>query len=377
MIKARIGVSGTGVIARQLVRAINRVDDLGVSFVLTRRSPFAVDNFTPRDCLTNCLTSMIRESDVIVECSGDPVHAADVVEAAFVSGIPVVTMNTEFHVTCGSYFVGKGWLSEAEGDQPGALAALALDVRAMGFEPVVYGNMKGFLNHVPSPGDMAYWGARHSISQEQVTAFTDGTKLQMEQVLVANHHDATIVKQGMIGIEGMDRLAAARRLSHIASGLGQSVVDYVLNRDNPSGVFITATIDPVEADMLRYLKMGCGPYYYFERSYHLCGLEIIKTIRRSLRGDRPLLDNSVAPRLSVAAIAKRDLLVGDYIQRGMGSFDLRGEAVVADEVPGHIPIGIISSAILRRPVPRGGILTWDDIELPTSNAYRLTRRLFP
>ena len=52
-------------------------------------------------------------------------------------------------------FVERGLLSEAEGDQPGCLAALAEDAVATGFQPLVYCNMKAFLNRDPNPEECA------------------------------------------------------------------------------------------------------------------------------------------------------------------------------------------------------------------------------
>ena len=374
--QARIGISGTGFIARQLLRALARTTDLQPVAVLSRREPEAVEGFPEPNLLTSRVDALAEGSDVVVECCGDPVQAARVVEAAFQLGRPVVTMNTEFHVTCGSAFVGRGWLSEAEGDQPGCTAALARDVKAMGFTPLVYGNMKGFLNHTPTPEEMAYWGGRQGISLEQVTAFTDGTKVQMEQVLLANGCGATILRQGLVGVQGPDRQAAALELGRLAEAHGAPVADYILERGHPPGVFVTAAADPAEADAMRYYKMGDGPHYVFERPYHLCSLEIAKTIREALAGAPPLLNNGDRPAVSVAAIAKRDLAAGERISRGMGGFDLRGEAVLAEAAPGHVPLGIVLNAVLRRPVAAGGVLGWDDVELPDSLALRLTRQLF-
>ena len=374
--KARIGISGTGFIARQLLRALARTSDLEPTAVLSRRPVADLGDVPLAPMLTNAVADLVERCDLVVECSGDPIHTADVVAAAFGRGLPVVTMNTEFHVTCGSAFVGQGWLSEAEGDQPGCTAALARDVRAMGFTPLVYGNMKGFLNHHPTPDDMAYWGGRQGISLEQVTAFTDGTKVQMEQALLANGCGASILRQGLVGVPGSDRVAAARELGRMAEAHGSPVADYILERGHPPGVFVTATADPAEADALRYYKMGEGPHYVFERPYHLCALEIAKTIREALLGATPLLNNGPRPTVSVAAIAKRDLAAGERIARGMGGFDLRGEAVLAEAAPGHVPLGIVLDGVVRRPVAAGAILGWDDMELPDSLALRLTRRLF-
>ena len=77
-------------------------------------------------------------ADVIFECSGDPIYTTDVVDAACRADVPVVNMNTELHVTAGSYFIGCELISETEGGQPGCQAALREEVLELGFRPLVY-----------------------------------------------------------------------------------------------------------------------------------------------------------------------------------------------------------------------------------------------
>lgn len=373
---AAVGIVGTGFVARQLIRSLLRTADLGVAAVLTRRSLQSVTDFPVAERLTNSLDGFLDQSELVVECSGDPRHAADVVAATFQRGLPVATMNSEFHVTCGSYFVGKGYLTESEGDQPGSLAALAQDAEAMGFRPLVYGNMKGFLDLDPSLNSMRHWAQRHGFTLEQVTSFTDGTKLQCEQALVANGLGATIARPGMLGLAAEDKGSAQAELARRALALGSPISDYILHSSLPPGVFIAANHDDAEREALRAYKLGPGPAYVLERPFHLCALEIGKTIRGVLRGERPLLDNSAAPRISVATVAKRNLPAGHRIRRGMGGFDLRGEAVIASECPGHLPIGVVHDAVLVHSVPAGCRLSWQDVELPDSLAVRIARELF-
>ena len=89
-----------------------------------------------------------------------------------------------------------------------------------------------------------------------------------------------------------------------------------------------------------------------------------------LRGGGVLLDNSADPTISVATIAKRDLKAGETIKKGIGSFDVRGIAVKIKEHKGHVPIGLMKDAIIKRPVAAGAELTFDDIELPDSLAVK-------
>ena len=141
--KKRVSVIGTGFISRGFTLAMEHYPDLALSRILTRRDISSCGEFPRKDLLTNSVAELIDHSDIIVECSGDVIHATAVIDQVLQAKKPVVTMNTGFHVTTGSYFVGKGIVTEAEGDQPGCLAALHEDVTAMGLNRWFTG-MKGF-----------------------------------------------------------------------------------------------------------------------------------------------------------------------------------------------------------------------------------------
>ncbi len=83
---------------------------------------------------------------------------------------------------------------------------------------------------------------------------------------------------------------------------------------------------------------------------------------------RILLNNTLHPRISVAAIAKRKLTKGTRIERGIGSFEVRGEAVRILDEPDHVPIGLLADAVLTRDVEAGELLRFDDVELPDTLA---------
>lgn len=367
--KYRIGISGTGFIASGLMLALKYHSELVVSRVLTRRPIDQVSIPIAKDCLTNAVDDLIHESDLIVECSGDVLHGTDVAEAVLKSGLPVVTMNSELQTVSGTMLSSLGMLVEAEGDQPGSLAALHREVIDMGFEPIAYGNIKRFLNLNPTREDMEYWSKRQGISMDQVTAFTDGTKVQIEQALVANGLNATIVCRNLSGIPCKDLEDGAQRLGEIADGIGQPISDYVLSSNAPAGVFIVAKHSSEQVPYLEYLKLGKGPYYVIVRPYHLCHLEIPRTILAVLRGDdRARFNNGVQPTVQVVAVAKRVLAKGDRIKRGLGSFDVRGEAVKIKNCPEGVPIGLLQEAEIIRPVADGQIVTFADVELPKSKA---------
>jgi len=320
--ESRVGIIGTGFIARGLSYSLQSDESLGVSRILTRRNYEEVrDMAVEKRQITNSIQELVDTSDIVVECSGDPIHATDALIKVLEAGIPVVTMDSELQVTTGSWLQKRGLFTEAEGDQPGSLAALQKDVLGMGFEPIVYGNIKGFLNHTPTVDEMRYWGNRSGISLDQVTSFTDGTKIQIEQTLVAN-------------------------------GLGVNAAKH----------------DREQSPFLRYYKLGDGPYYVLTRPFHLCHLEITKTIRQVLQGEGVLLNNGDNPQVSVATIAKRRLVPGELLKRGVGGFSVRGEALNISGNETHVPIGLVFDVVMKRYVEPGQIITFDDIEIPESKA---------
>ncbi len=373
----KIGLIGTGFIANGFARLLmNHHEDLEIVAVLTRRDLSTCGDFPLADKLTNSANELIDKSDLVVECSGDVIHATEIIDKVLQAKIPCVTMNSEFHVTTGSYFVDKGYLTEAEGDQPGCLAALHEDVIQMGFKPLVYGNMKGYLNHTPKKEDMVYWAEKQGFSLSQTTSFTDGTKLQIEQAFVANGMGTTITKTGMEGYTTDNLQDGAKELGRIADELGKPIADFVISQGQPPGVFITATHDESEAGPLSNIKMGEGPYYVLVRNYHLCAIEIAKTVRRALAGGPVLLDNSKNPTISIAAIAKEEMKPGTTIQRAIGGFQVRGEAMKVSENRNHVPIGLLYNATVTKTLEPGQIITYDDIEIPDSLAARIAKDLY-
>ena len=361
----RVGIVGTGFVGMGLAVLLAAMPAFTLSRVLTRRP---LNSFKVHEGihLTLSLDELIDKSDIIVECSGDIEQGCRAVEAAFAAGLPVVTMGAEFHTTVGSYYAQRGYITEAEGDQPGSLAALREEAISMGFNPLVLGNIKGYLNHHPTPQDMAHWSRVNGISIPQVTSFTDGTKLQIEAAFVANGLGASIAQQGLLGPKDVTLQEAGNLMGAQARRQGVALSDYVLNRNLPAGVFVTAEHAEETAPALKYLKMGDGPYYNLFRPYHLCHLEAPRTIARVRAGGPVLLNNSVNPTINVVAVAKKDLPAGHIIDRAIGGWDVRGEAKTFAESGTAPAIGLLDGAVLRHSVSAGQIITAADVDIPDS-----------
>jgi len=373
--EVRVGIVGTGYIARGLAHMLRRSPQLRLSRVLTRRP--LDDAAGPWDGrVTHSVERLVAHSDVVVIMTGDAVHGTEVAAAVLEAGLPVVTMDAELQVTSGSYLASLGFVVEAQGDQPGTLAVLAHEARQMGVTPLVYGNIKGFLNHNPTPSEMDYWARRQGISLTQVTSFTDGTKLQIEQALVANGLGATIACRGLLGPRTDTVPTGALELAEAAAARGGAPLsDYVLPERGSPGVFVVATFTEELGEFLRYYKvrLGDSPYVLLERPFHLCNLEIPLTIDRLLRGDLVPFNNGPTPRAGVAAVAKRDLAPGELIGPAIGGFQVRGEAVLIADEPDHVPIGLLAGAVVEQPVAAGETLRFDHVDIPESLALRAWR----
>lgn len=365
-----VGIVGTGGIARGLAKLLIRRTDMTISGILTRRKGIIEDLGVNQDLVTLNPEKLMESSDVIVVSTGDPIYSTQIIDLAFTFNIPVVTMDADTLVVSGSWLSKRGVYTEANGDQPGCLAALNKEVLQMGFKPLVYGNIKGFLNHNPSLEDMVYWAQKQGYSLNSVTSFTDGTKLQIEQALVANGLGLDIAKQGLIGYETTNFEEGAFALGQEALDRGTVLSDYIISRESPPGVFITATHQEDLAPDLKTYKMGNGPFYLLYKPMHLCFFEIPNTILDLMNRGEKLIDNGTNPTVSVASIAKQELTAGSLIDRAIGSMEVRGEAITIADHPNHVPVGLLSQAHILRNIEPGQVITFDDVEIPESLAYR-------
>ena len=368
--KIQVGIVGTGTIARGLAKLISKREDMEVCSILSRRQGYIHDLGIAQELVTNSRKKIMDLSDILVVSTGDPLYSTEIIDLAFQYGTKVVTMDADTHVLSGTWLSKRGQLTEAEGDQPGCLAALRKEVLEMGFTPVVYGNIKGFLNKNPSYEDMSYWAKKQDFSINSVTSFTDGTKLQIEQALVANAFGVNIAKRGLIGEHVEDLQTGAFNLARASLYHQKVLSDYIVSPSAPPGVFIAATHHEDLAHGLKTYKMGDGPFYLLYKPTHLCYFEIPKTILSFYHSGKVTLDNGCNPTVSVAAVVKKHISAGTFIDKGIGSMEMRGEAMNISEEPNHIPIGLMSQALIKRNVEPGQVLTFDDVEIQESLAYK-------
>jgi predicted homoserine dehydrogenase-like protein len=75
----------------------------------------------------------------------------------------------------------------------------------------------------------------------------------------------------------------------------------------------------------------------------------------------------------VIAVAKRELQPGDVIRRGIGGFDVRGEAIRAAECANLVDVALATGARARRRIATGEPVARDSLLL-TQEAYDVGAR---
>jgi predicted homoserine dehydrogenase-like protein len=310
--------------------------------------------------------------DVVVDVTGAVEFGAHLALSCFDQGKHLVLMNAEVDATVGPALARRAdragvVYTGCDGDQPGVQMNLYRFVKSMGLTPLVAGNIKGLQDPYRTPTTQEAFAKRWGQDPHMVTSFADGTKISVEQALVANATGMSVHRRGMLGRDHddhIDTLTADYDIDELRA-LG-GAVDYVVGARPGPGVYIFATHDdPKQRHYLELYKLGKGPLYSFYTPYHLCHFEVPHTIARAaLFGDatiRPL----GAPTVEVVTTAKRDLAAGAELD-ALGGYDYYGEAERADvtSVERLLPVGVAQGARLLRDVPKDQTLSYDDVELP-------------
>jgi predicted homoserine dehydrogenase-like protein len=327
-----------------------------------------------------------RESvDVLVEATTSVAAAARAVETALRMGIDTVLMNAEVDCLLGPLLhrtardAGAIVTSDA-GDQHGVLMRMIDEVRLWGFEIVMAGNIKGFLDRAATRRSIAHEARKRNLNPIMCVAYTDGTKLNVEMALLANATGLVPAQRGMLGPRA-DHVSEVFEKFDLDGLREPGVVDYMLGAEPGGGVFVVGYCDtPLQRDYLSYYKMGDGPFYLFYRPYHLCHLETAHAIGRVVFERKPLFAPLERPVAEVIAIAKADLPVGTELERGIGGDMLYGEIeerTIATGI-GAVPICLLESerggATTARAVGKGEPILRSDIELPDGDLLAAYRR---
>lgn len=355
----KLSIIGTGFISKNFLLQCKYNTDIEISNILTRRNIKTISDFPYHSKLTNSISDIIN-SDIVFECSGSPKWANRIISyITKESNIPVVTMNSEFHITYGSNYSHNN-ITESRGDQPGSFIDLNNEIVEMGFDPIIYLNIKRYTDLNPSYTKAEYWANKLGISPEMVIASLDETKIQIEQCLIANHFNVDLPLAGMTG-HIFDNDAELKNAYKLNCENQLRIVDFTKSLWLPKGVAIIANHESEQNNNLKYFGLE-GPPYLLVKPYHLCHLEVFKSLRQTFKNNEKLLTNGSNPKYNVYAITKRKIQKGTVIKKVIGNLDFRG---VCHKVDKNLsPIGFLEDSIIVNDINENEYIKINDVEQP-------------
>jgi predicted homoserine dehydrogenase-like protein len=316
--------------------------------------------------------------DVLVEVTGEVEFAAHSVLDAIAHGKHVVLVNAELDSTVGPILKAKAdqadvILTNTDGDEPGVAMNLLRYVKTIGLQPVLAGNIKGFLDQHRNPDTQRAFADSVGQGPKRIASYADGTKLSMEATLVANAAGFGVARRGMIGYT----CAHVTDLLELYDGSvppDEGIVDYVLGAEPGSGAFVVGySANPIAREYLRYFKMGNGPLYLFYAPWHIPQAEAPLTAARAVLFRDAAIAAMDGPRCEVITMAKRDLRAGEVLD-GIGGFTCYGtiDNVDVSRRERLLPMGLSEGCVLVADVPVDQPITYDDVRVPNG---RLVDRL--
>ena len=396
--KITIAIIGVGSAGKGLVHQCGITPGMECVAIADIDLPRAADcaKFTGREfCVVDneaALRDAIRRGKLAVAQSGELLATADGVRVliesssavvaggrharlALEGGKHVVMMNAEADLVFGPVLLRTAQAhgvvyTSCDGDQPAVISRLVAEIRLWGFDLVMAGNVKGFLDRYANPISIVPEAAKRGLDPKMCASYTDGTKLCIEMALVANAFGCAPLVAGMRG----PRAAHVRdvlRLFDLETAWRdrRPIVDYVLGAEPRGGVFVVGHCDDAyQRSMLAWLppQMGDGPFYVFYRPYHLVHVEALACVAEAALDGHARLQPTCGMRTDVYAYAKRDLKGGDVLD-GIGGHACYGLIEHTGGDRGGVPICLCEGMKLRNDVGKDRRLSLSDVDAEASS----------
>jgi predicted homoserine dehydrogenase-like protein len=390
-----VGVIGAGFMGRGIVYQLAKMPGLQPSLIVNRTPERAIEayelaGFNPKQVLVSedpkALSSAVAEKrpcvatspeiagavaalDVVIEATGAVELGAREALSCIRHKKHFVSLNAETDGTVGCLLKKKAddagvVYTNADGDQPGVIMRMFEYCRGCGFEVLAAINCKGFINLHATPDTIMEWALKQKTSPKMTCAFTDGTKMNIEQNVVCNATGLIPAKRGMFGVKTDQKNAIKDFEASGALNKTPGIVDYTLGGDFGGGIFIIARAEHPRMvhPYLRYLKMGDGPNYMFFRPYHLCHIETPLSAAEAVLYREPTIAPMGRPVAQTITIAKRDLKAGDVLD-GIGGYNQYGQIDTVWNCRGLLPIGLSDGVRLKRDVKMDEPIAIDAVEL--------------
>lgn len=309
--------------------------------------------------------------DVFVEATNSVAAGGQYGTIALEHNKHLVMMNYEADLMFGN------WLSSlarkknlvytvCDGDQPSALLRLIDEMTFMGFDLVMAGNIKGFLDRYANPTTIVPEADKRHLDYHMCTSYTDGTKLSVEMAVVANGLGLQTAAPGMTGPRMASVYDIFDHFDFDALWDGKTgLVDYILGAQPTGAVFaIGYTDDLYQKETLAWFppRMGPGPFYLFYRPYHLGHFEAMATVAEAALHHRPVLRPRYGFRTNVYAYAKKDLHAGERLD-GIGGYACYGMIENCADRGGSsgLPICLSDGVTMSRDIRKDGRILMEDV----------------
>ena len=231
------GFACVGIADRNVTKAVEAAKAFGRPYRVVE-SPGALEDAISKGAMAVCndgvMLARCESADVLIDASSAILEGGQFAVAALETGKDLVMMNAEANLIYGPYLMRlaqeKGLVyTSCDGDQPGCLRRLIDDLQLWGFELVMAGNIKGFLDRYTNPTKIVPEADKRFLDYKMCAGFTDGTKLCVEMALVANAYDLVTMVPGMHGPKAgrVQEVFDLFDFEAIRAG-GKGVVDYVL-----------------------------------------------------------------------------------------------------------------------------------------------------
>ena len=343
--------------------------------------------------------------DIIVECTGNPPAAVEHCLAAFAHGKHVVNVMVEADAFCGPLLAPKAQAagvvySLAYGDQPALICELVDWARTAGFTVIAAGKGTKYLPSYHASTPKTVWGhygftdemvAQGDFNAQMFNSFLDGTKSGIEMAAVANATGLTPAPAGLAfppcGVDDLPRVLRPSSAGGSLHHAGQVEVISSLERDGRAvfrdlrwGVYVTFA---AESEYVRrcFQEYGIvtdpsGEYASMYKPSHLIGLELgISVASAALRHEAT--GAATGWRGDCVATAKRALKAGEVLD-GEGGYTVWGKLMPAvDSAAARaLPIGLAHGVKLKRDIPEGRTVSWEDVEYDANaEAVKIRREM--
>jgi predicted homoserine dehydrogenase-like protein len=423
----RVGLIGAGKFATMFLHQARRLPGIHLVAVVDLSPDIARSNmefvgWTPEQHAAGSISDALRSGatwvsdnyramlshdavEIVIECTGNPVAAVEHCLAAFAHGKHVINVTVEADA-----FVGFGLArrateagvvySMAYGDQPALVCDLVDWARACGFPVVAAGRGHKWLPHFAQSTPETVWdnwgitaeqAQRGRLNPKMFNSFLDGSKPAIESAAICNAAGLDAPENGLTfppgSVEDLPNLMRpiehggvlpARGMIEVISSLKPDGTPIHYDIRNGVWVCFEGDTDYVRNCFLEYKVMTdtTGRYAVNYKRWHLIGLELgISVAAVGLR--REATGAAREFRADVCAVAKRNLAAGEVLD-GEGGYTVVGGLRPArvSVSRGYLPLGLAQNATLRRDIPAGAPITWNDVALDTSTgAFKLRREL--